>query len=1542
MDPTLDAAAVKKPPPRRAASAAARRPSPPPSLSGDSDAEDAHESDSDGGRRRSRGGRGRRGRGRGRGRAGRAPGRDPAAGCPFKDYAPPGGGWGEDPAAASIAPATALPRAPELAAAALPADAVGDAVASFLVLRAFSWQLRLSPFSLADWCAALADPNPTHLLDEAAVCVLRTLAADDTAAARRTRSLPLDLLDAVTWPEFAGEALRRGGLARVAADLLADGDGSAAAAAAADASPRPASAAAPHPLRALLSASATAPLGRTRLGAGVPRHAPARELYARPPRVKAAAVAAMVDLLLDTRAVRAEIDRREEAGWFVAGDGGAGGAAPRKARAVATPPPPPQAGADGDAPAAPATAAPVDDGNDDACALCGVGGNLLCCERCPASYHVRCVGVSGRSLPEGEWDCPECEAGGRHESAGLRVPCAGADGETGAAVWLAHGVALRGARAPRKGTGVDAVEGSSAGLPVDAAAGEGAVAVAARADRAAGGERPHPATLASALAPIRMADAATTNSAEAFLNRYRNAWNAATAAYKALYDEGVRRRGRPTPGLPRGVTLSELPCPLPLSRYVWPQSQGKGMVAAAVNKCGRCLHCTRPNMRKACLAPVPVGGAAAAAVAAQTGKLACVVNAALRLERELAPLLGGPWAGSSGPDWRRAWTARVRDASSASAIAGALADVESALRRVGRAPRWRPPPPNPRAPPAEPPRIARTPAGWMLDARGGRRDLAPGRLPVAALRAAARRGAAARVRGLDYALSPPVTPARLAWLRDVQAARTAAQLAVQVRVLTSGVLGDALRRPADADAGGWAAATLLQRRLAPPDGGAPGEVYEYLCDMGWGPPAAEEGEGGGDDGGAGEPAGDAPPSFSAPATAPTPPPPSAPSYTEASAPQEADAGAPDGSTALAWHVSVALHPVEGATPSVVVEFAVRPPGTGAPFLMATIPPAALRAGRGRGRARSDSAGPKRVVKRWLNLAPASRTLRQRTLDKETGRDKDEGRRSGSGTPEPTAGVPLALEPGALPPVPTSSPVWLHEDAVPLWLIREFEDTKRRVGSAGARGPRAPTARGASGRAGVCPTCDDRVEADDAAIECAGACGASFHVACAGVPPDADAAALADWECAECASSAHPGGAGRRETERQRALREEAAKARREGRAPPTGDGRRPSSAGGATGKRKRALVCVCRTPEEVDDPRGFVGCDGCGRWFHPPCVGTTLAAVDAAPTWHCPACTGDGAKIEGGIAARRAREVLAAVGATRVGAPFAEPVLEEEVPGYHAVVKHPMDLGTIMTRLDRGVGGPGAHYPSLAAVAADVDLVWRNCRAFNRPSSTIAKAADEAAAALAKKWGQAGLPPQLLKATGGGGARAGPASPRPPPAPKRAPPTPLPAGAPTPKRPAWALSAAPGELALAASALERVMATKAGSWFAVAVTDAIAPGYSAVIRHPMDLGTVAARCRAGLYPDLGQVLDDVDRVWANCRLYNPAGEPVLVDAMTAEAAVGREWARAGLPARGALAAAGVAAGVGVGFGPPPPPPPPPPQAPLPAPPAAGGYGGFGV
>lgn len=50
----------------------------------------------------------------------------------------------------------------------------------------------------------------------------------------------------------------------------------------------------------------------------------------------------------------------------------------------------------------------MDDGNSDECYLCGMDGNLLCCDGCPSAFHSKCVGVVEDLLPEGEWYCPEC------------------------------------------------------------------------------------------------------------------------------------------------------------------------------------------------------------------------------------------------------------------------------------------------------------------------------------------------------------------------------------------------------------------------------------------------------------------------------------------------------------------------------------------------------------------------------------------------------------------------------------------------------------------------------------------------------------------------------------------------------------------------------------------------------------------------------------------------------------------------------------------------------------------------------------------------------------------------------------------------------------------------------------------------------------------------------------------------------------------------------------------------------------------------------
>lgn len=51
-----------------------------------------------------------------------------------------------------------------------------------------------------------------------------------------------------------------------------------------------------------------------------------------------------------------------------------------------------------------------DDGNGDECRLCGMDGTLLCCDGCPSAYHLRCIGVSKMSIPDGAWYCPECTA----------------------------------------------------------------------------------------------------------------------------------------------------------------------------------------------------------------------------------------------------------------------------------------------------------------------------------------------------------------------------------------------------------------------------------------------------------------------------------------------------------------------------------------------------------------------------------------------------------------------------------------------------------------------------------------------------------------------------------------------------------------------------------------------------------------------------------------------------------------------------------------------------------------------------------------------------------------------------------------------------------------------------------------------------------------------------------------------------------------------------------------------------------------------------
>ncbi|KAI4333276.1 hypothetical protein L6164_018108 [Bauhinia variegata] len=48
-----------------------------------------------------------------------------------------------------------------------------------------------------------------------------------------------------------------------------------------------------------------------------------------------------------------------------------------------------------------------EDGHYYACVLCEKGGRLICCDFCPATYHLGCL--KSKIAPKGKWKCPQCE-----------------------------------------------------------------------------------------------------------------------------------------------------------------------------------------------------------------------------------------------------------------------------------------------------------------------------------------------------------------------------------------------------------------------------------------------------------------------------------------------------------------------------------------------------------------------------------------------------------------------------------------------------------------------------------------------------------------------------------------------------------------------------------------------------------------------------------------------------------------------------------------------------------------------------------------------------------------------------------------------------------------------------------------------------------------------------------------------------------------------------------------------------------------------------
>ena len=68
--------------------------------------------------------------------------------------------------------------------------------------------------------------------------------------------------------------------------------------------------------------------------------------------------------------------------------------------------------------------------------------------------------------------------------------------------------------------------------------------------------------------------------------------------------------------------------------------------------------------------------------------------------------------------------------------------------------------------------------------------------------------------------------------------------------------------------------------------------------------------------------------------------------------------------------------------------------------------------------------------------------------------------------------------------------------------------------------------------------------------------------------------------------------------------------------------------------------------------------------------------------------------------------------------PFAEAVDPKQVTDYYNVIRFPMDLRSMETRLN------GGHYTTKELFVEDFNLIISNCRAYNTPETTYCRCAD--------------------------------------------------------------------------------------------------------------------------------------------------------------------------------------------------------------------------
>ncbi|XP_071965223.1 uncharacterized protein [Antedon mediterranea] len=151
------------------------------------------------------------------------------------------------------------------------------------------------------------------------------------------------------------------------------------------------------------------------------------------------------------------------------------------------------------------------------------------------------------------------------------------------------------------------------------------------------------------------------------------------------------------------------------------------------------------------------------------------------------------------------------------------------------------------------------------------------------------------------------------------------------------------------------------------------------------------------------------------------------------------------------------------------------------------------------------------------------------------------------------------------------------------------------------------------------------------------------------------------------------------------------------------------------------LYCICRTP--YDDAQFYIGCDLCNDWFHGECVGIGQEEAESIDSYVCNKCQSKQSQkaFDKNLTHRdmdQLRKIVRQLQSHKMAWPFLEPVNKEDVPDYYEIIKEPMDLTTVETKLKK------KKYQKLSDFTYDVGKVFDNCRFYNASDSPFYQCAD--------------------------------------------------------------------------------------------------------------------------------------------------------------------------------------------------------------------------